>query len=130
MRRRLRAGLFAAVPVFLAAGIALAATITANWQNATQNTDNTAIPATGPGSIANTRIEWGTCNADTFGTKQGEKLVAGTVTTTVTPDLPPGRWCLRAFHINTYGVESDASATAIKVIDAPKPKPPGNFSVG
>lgn len=127
MRTRFRA--LSALVLTLAAGLALAATITATWQNATQNTDNSAIPATGPGSIANTRIEWGTCNADTFGTKAGEKLVTGAVTTTATPDLAPGRWCLRAIHINTFGVESDPSATAIKVIDAPKPRPPGNFSV-
>lgn len=109
---------------------AFAATITTSWQNATQNTDNSAIPATGAGSIVNTRIEWGTCNADNFGTKMGEKLVAGAVTTTDTPELAPGRWCLRAFHINTYGVVSDTSNVAIKVIDAPKPKPPTGFTVG
>lgn len=129
--RRLRLPLktAAAFVLSLVAAVALAATITATWTNATRNTDDSVIPATGEGSISTTRIEWGTCNADNFGTKQGEKIVAGTVTTAVTPDLPPGRWCLRAYHVNTWGVASDPSNVAIKVIEAPKPRPPSNFSV-
>lgn len=117
------------VPLLLAAGLALAASVAVTWQNATQNTDNTPIPASGEGSISTTRIEWGTCNGDAFGVKQGEKTVAGTVQATQVTDLPPGRWCLRAYHVNTWGVASDPSNVAIKVIDAPKPKPPSNFSV-
>jgi predicted phage tail protein len=114
--------------LMLAAGLALAASVTVTWQNATENTDNTPIPATGEGSISTTRIEWGTCNGSAFAVKQGEKTVAGTVQSSQITDLPPGRWCLRAYHVNTYGVASDPSGVAIKVIDAPKPKPPSNFS--
>lgn len=113
----------------LLAAVAMAATISASWQNATTNTDSTAIPATGAGSIATTRVEYGTCNGTDFGQKQGEVVVAGTATSAVTPNLPPGRYCARAIHINTYGVESDPSNVAVKVIEAPKPRPPANFSL-
>lgn len=118
-------------PVLMLISIAaIAAIATVSWQNATTNTDGSAIPASGPGSIANTRIEWGTCGpGDSFGTKVGDKLVAGTVTTGQSDDLPVGRWCLRAVHINTYGVESDPSAVGVKVVAAPKPNPPRNFTV-
>lgn len=114
----------------LVATAALAATLSVRWTNATQNTDNTAIPATGAGSIATTRVEWSQCGpGDTFGTKVGETSVLGTVTQTTTPDLPPGHWCLRAIHVNTFGVESDPSNVAVKDIAAPKPRPPANFSI-
>lgn len=109
---------------------AFAAVLTVTWTNATQNTDGTAIPATGPGSIANTRVEYGTCNGTAFGTKVGEVVVAGSATTTPTPNLAPGTYCGRAIHINTYGEESAPSNVATKTINAPVPRPPSNFSLG
>lgn len=110
--------------------VTLAATANVSWQNPTQNTDNTAIPASGPGSIASTRIEYGTCIATAFGTKLGEFIVTGQAEAGVSPDLAPGTYCARAYTKNTYGTESDSSNVAQKVIAAPKPKPPSNFSLG
>lgn len=108
-----------------------AAILTVSWTNATQNTDNTAIPASGPGSIASTRIEYGSCaGTNVFGTKAGEVTVTGQGTTASLPNLGPGTYCARAFHTNTYGEESGPSNVASKTIAAPVPKPPSNFSLG
>jgi hypothetical protein len=110
-----------------AASVAAAATFTVSWNNATQNTDGTAIPASGPGSIVSTRIEYGTCNGTAFGTKQGEWVVTGSVESAPTPDFAPGTYCLRNFQRNTYGNESGASNVFQKVVPAPTPKPATNF---
>lgn len=113
----------------LVGAAALAASVTATWEHPTQNVDDSAIPASGAGSIASTRIEWGTCNGAAFGSKAGEVVVPAPGKTTSIPNLGVGTWCARAFAKNTYGEESDASAVAQKVIAAPKPKPPANFSL-
>lgn len=116
--------------------LALAAVLTVTWTHPSQNTDNTAIPATGPGSIASTRVEYGTCApgstpaAPVFGSKSGEVVVTGQAQTTPLPNLGPGTYCGRAFTTNTYGEESAASNVAQKTINAPVPKPPTNFSLG
>lgn len=110
------------------ASVTVAATFTVTWDNATQNTDGSNIPATGPGSIVSTRIEHGTCNGTAFGTKQGEWVVQGQGESSPTPDLAPGAHCLRAYHRNTYGNESGPTPAVQKVVAAPTPKPPSNFS--
>jgi hypothetical protein len=116
--------------MMLVSTVALAAIATATWTNATQNEDNTAIPATGAGSLTSTTVEWATCGpGDTFGTKSGESTVPKNLTTLQTPDLLPGRWCFRAFHTNSYGVQSDPTSVAVKVVAPPKPRPPSGFSL-
>lgn len=126
--------LIASVVLLWALGLAVvayAAIATATWTNATQNTDGTAIPATGDGSLTSTTVEWSSCGpGDTFTTVAGSKTVAASLTTLQTPNLAPGRWCFRAFHTNSYGINSDAIGPVVKVVDPPKPKPPGNFSIG
>lgn len=109
-----------------------AAKITANWTNATENTDQTAIPASGPGSIASTTVEWSLCGpSDTFVTPIGKVTVPGSTNSAATPDnLGPGRYCARAYHTNTYGVNSAPTTVRVKVIEAPTPNPPSNFSLG
>lgn len=104
---------------------AFAADATVSWTNPTQNTDNTAIPATGAGSIASTRIEFGTCSGAAFGTKAGEVTAPGSSTSIVISGHAPGATvCFRAYAKNTFGVESAASAVASKDFPAPTPKPP------
>lgn len=120
------------ITVLLPLSVALAAVLTFNWTNATQNTDGTPIPATGPGSISETRVTYGTCNA----TKTAIATVLGTVTTTgtgtsgVTPNLAPGIYCGSAQHVNTFGLLSVPSNVASKEILAPTPKAPTNFGIG
>lgn len=114
------------------AALSIAAVLNFSWTNATTNTDGSAIPATGAGSLTETRITYGTCNA----AKTAVVTVLGTVTapapgTTIpTPNLAPGIYCGFGQHVNTFGVLSDPSGVASKEIIAPKPNPPQNFSLG
>lgn len=114
------------------AAFAVAAVLTINWQNATTNTDGSAIPASGPGSIQTTRIEYGTCNAarTAIVSVLGEINATGADRSAQSPDLAPGVWCARGFHVNTFGVSSDPSNVATREILAPKPNPPQNFDFG
>lgn len=116
------------------ASIALAAgALTANWTNATTNTDGTAIPATGAGSLAKSIVEYGPCNAtkDTVMPPLSTVEVAGTILTATTPaNLAPGTWCAHVRHENTYGSLSDWSDVASKVVVAPKPNKPTGFTFG
>lgn len=110
------------------AGVASAATVTTSWTNPTTNTDGSAIPATGAGSLTQARIEYGTCNGALFGVKAGE-VVRPMPVTTATLNLQPGTTCVRVKVTNTYANESAASNVATRVIDAPTPSPPTNLTV-
>jgi hypothetical protein len=112
-----------ALGLFASAAYAADATIT--WTMPTQNTDNSAIPASGSGSIASTRVEWGTCSGTSFGTKAGERIVNAPATTTTITGLTSGStFCFRAFVRNTAGAESAASNVVSRVMPSPTPKPP------
>lgn len=115
------------------AGIATAATVTVTGTNPTQNTDNSTIPATGEGSLTNLRLEYGSCSAPgVFGTKVGEisrTAAAPGANFSHTINLNVGTSCVRAFVANTYGNESLPSNVAVKVVDAPTPKPPALAAV-
>jgi len=105
-----------------------AATVTITWVNPTQNTDNTAIPDTGAGSLQSWRFEYGTCLAGgAFGTKVGEfprtRAVGGPSLTTTTNNFDPGQTCLRGYTTNTYGVESAVSNVVSKTVTPPQPGP-------
>jgi hypothetical protein len=111
---------------------ASAADVTWTWNNPTQNTDNSAIPATGAGSLASGRLEFGTCGTGgTFGTKAGEipltlaQVNARTVTQT---NLLPSTICGRVMVSNTYARESAASNVATVTVQTPTPKPATGLS--
>jgi len=122
--------MLSALLVMFVSMAAWAANMTYTWKNATTNTDGSAIPTTGGGSIASTRIEYGTCNGLAFGVKVGEVVTSGPVETAATPNVAPGTYCSRAYNKNTYGNESGPTLVVQKVIDAPTPNPPSNFSQG
>lgn len=103
---------------------ALAADITTTWTYPTQNTDGSAIPASGAGSIASSRVEWGTCAGAAFGTKLGEASIPAPTRTHVATGLPPATYCVRVYATNTYGAQSDASSVASVIVNPPKPQPP------
>lgn len=103
---------------------ALAADITTTWTYPTQNTDGSAIPASGAGSIASSRVEWGTCAGAAFGTKLGEASIPAPTRTPVATGLPPATYCVRVYATNTYGAQSDASSVASVIVNPPKPQPP------
>lgn len=116
------------VAIMLLAGclqVAHAADATVSWTNPTQNTDNSAIPATGPGSLTGTRVEYGTCAGTAFGTKAGEVIVTAPATSaTITGLSDAATYCFRAFSRNTFNAESAASNVVSKVMPTPTPKPP------
>lgn len=109
-------------------GLATAATVAVSWVPPTTNTDTSAIPATGPGSLVTYRVEYGTCSAPgVFGVKAGEVPRPAPATGT-TLNLQPGTSCVRVFVNNTYGNESIPSNVASRVVDAPTPGPPTNLT--
>lgn len=116
----------------LSASVALAAVLNFSWTAPNQNTDGSAIPASGPGSLTEYVISYGPCNA----ARTALTSVTGTINrpapnlTALSPDLPPGTWCGYAQARNTYNELSDPSGVASRVIAAPKPNPPSNFSMG
>ena len=112
--------------ITLLAPSAYAADLSVAWTNPTQNTDGSTIPATGAGSLTQTRVEWGACaSAGVFGTKAGEVVVAApAVAATINGVTPGSTVCVQAFTKNTYGSESAASAVVSKVVPAPVPQPP------
>jgi hypothetical protein len=122
--------LFVIIGVILPLAL-LAATVAVTWTNPTQNTDATPIPASGAGSIASTRIAYGTCTADksAIATVAGNVVVQGVAQAGSLTNLTPGTWCAQAFTSNTYGMESVGSNVANKVVAAPTPNPPSNFSL-
>lgn len=101
----------------------MAAVVNVTWTKATTNVDGSAIPATGAGSVTTT-VEYGTCNGAAFGTKIADVVTATAGVAADSPNLAPGTYCFRAFHTNTFGVNSDPSAVGVKVIGPPKPNPP------
>ena len=104
---------------------ALGADARVSWVMPTANTDGSAIPATGAGSIASTRVEYGTCVGTAFGTRAGEVVVNAPATeTTITGFAPGATNCFRAFVRNSYGNESAASNVAVRTFPTPTPNPP------
>ena len=103
-----------------------------SWTQPTQNTDGSAIPASGTGRLVGNRVEWGTCTGTapnyTFGTKAGEQVFTTPTTAYTVPNLAPGTWCFRAYASTTYGESGPTNAVA-KVIAAPMPNPPSGLTV-
>lgn len=99
------------------------------WTLATQNTDGTAIPASGPTSLASTRVEWGSCSGSNFGTKAGEQIVAKPATTYTVTNLSAGTYCFRAYSRTVAGLESAPTNAVTKTILQAPPNPPGNLVV-
>ena len=104
---------------------AFAADAVVSWTNPTQNTDGSAIPASGAGSLTGTRVEYGTCNGTAFGSSAGSVTVNAPATTVTIPGFAAGATnCFRAFARNTFGNESLASNVVAKTFPTPTPNPP------
>ena len=111
---------------------ATAADVTWTWNNPAVNTNGSAIPASGAGSLNGGRLEFGTCAAGgAFGTKAGEipltqaLVTARTVTQT---NVLPSTVCGRVFVSNTFGNTSAASNVFSMTVAAPTPGPPTGLS--
>ena len=127
----------------VAAGSALADPKTLTWTNATQNTDNTPIAATGPGSLVRTTVEYGTCNAGktAITTKAGEMFVFAPATTLQVSPVVVQEYCFDAWHSNTYATtfapstattvvagNSVRSGVVVATVLPPQPAPPSNLA--
>ena len=99
-------------------------TINVSWTNPTTNTDGSAIPASGAGSLTGTRVQYGSCSGTAFGTMAAEQVAAAPATTASFTGVGPGTYCVRAFARNTYSKESVSSVVVPKVILEPVPGPP------
>jgi len=104
---------------------AFAADISVSWVNPTRDVDNVLLPATGPQSLASTRVQYGSCSGTAFGTAAGQVIVPAPATTTTISGLPSGStYCVRAFSRNVAGDESAASNVVSRVIPTVPPQPP------
>ncbi len=121
--------LWAAFALCLSASPANAGDAALTWTLATQNTDGTAIPASGPTSLAATRVEWGTCSGSAFGTAVGQQTVATPAVTYTVTGLAAGVWCFRAYSRTVAGLESAPTNAVTKTILQAPPHPPGNLTV-
>lgn len=108
MRANYRSVLFAAL---IFASTANAAKIPVSWVNPTQNNDGTPLT-----DLAFVRVEWGSCAGSAFGTLQASvKAMAPANSIAI---YPTGLTlvCIRAFAVNSTGVESISSNIAQKSI--------------
>ncbi len=103
--------------------VAQADDVTVSWTQPLTNTNGSAIPATGAGSIQSNRVAWGSCVGSAFGTQIGAQVVPAATSYTV-PSLPPATYCFRVTAVNTFGNESLVSNVAQRVVTAPTPNPP------
>lgn len=111
----------------LLAGPAVAGDLTATWTHPTTNTDGSTIPATGPLSIASTRVEYFQCANASSAWPASPTVVsvpAPAATRTVTGLNDGQRYCFRAASVNVAGTVSAYSATASAVVPTTTPNPP------
>jgi hypothetical protein len=121
-----RAALFLVLMLF---GTAHAGEAAASWTQPTQNTDGSAIPASGTGALTGNRLEWGTCSSPgVFGTQIGQQAWTTPRAAYTVTNLGPGTYCFRAYASTQYG-ESGPSGVASKVIAPPLPAPPSGLTV-
>lgn len=118
--------------VLLSAPAMAQSTANLSWVNATKNTDNTNIPATGVGSLTRTTVDYGTCTAapvKTFNVKQGEMFIAPPANTATVALVVIQEYCFRAWHTNTYGNTSPFSNVVAKANLPPTPQAPSGLTV-
>ena len=120
--------LLAALMVMLTglAAYSIAGGITVRWELPTLNVDGSTIPATGPGSLAATILEYGICTSTgAVPANPTIKRVEGVLTTAELIGLVPGtEYCVRAKSENTFGQLSDYSNTVKKQAPYPVPRAP------
>lgn len=117
-------GLLALLVGCLILNAARAADLSVSWTYPTTNTDGSAIPASGAGSISGFVLEWGTCSGTAFGSKLGGAAPTAPATSYTVTGLSPGTYCVRLAAVNTYAIVSAFSNVATKTIAAPTPNPP------
>lgn len=100
-----------ALVLLLVCPIAHAAKVKVSYTLPTENTDGSALT-----NLSHIIVEWGTCNGDSFGTRQSAVQVPLGVSTTFVYPSGMAKVCIRAFAVNTAGVMSSPSNTATKTL--------------
>jgi len=121
--------LSAAIALCVSTSPAIAGDAVLTWTLATANTDGSAIAASGPTSLAATRVEWGGCSGSNFGTAAGQQIVATPATAYTITGLAAGVWCFRAYSRTVAGLESAPTNAVTKTILQAPPNPPGNLTI-
>lgn len=101
-------------------------TVSLSWQNATQNTDGTAIPATGDAALDVTVLSYSECDpGDVLKPIRTTLEVPATVLGFTVEMTTPGDFCFAAYHRNVAGTWSALSNVAKKtVVGVPPVEPP------
>lgn len=96
------------------------------WTNATQDTDGNALPATGDGSLTQTRVQrafvlspTGACAWNTTTNEVQNFDVTPDVTRMFFENMKPGKWCFRLRHSALNVPDSVWTSPVSKVV--PKP---------
>lgn len=103
-----------------------------SWLPPTQNTDGSAIPATGADALASYRIEYFQCATATTPwppTPSVAVVPAPAVSHNVTGLASGQRHCFRIAATNNGGVSSQVSATGSALASVSTPAPPTNLQV-
>lgn len=114
--------IFTIAALSLLSFVSYAGDATLTWTAPTQNVDGSAIPATGPGSLAGFRIYYrpSTASTDTL------IVVSNPLATTYTiTGLVSGTWNFQMTAYNAENVESDKTNVVSKtILEAPLPPTP------
>lgn len=95
------------------------------WRNPTENTDGSAIEATGPTSLIETQVRRSVCNASGgMGSIVETITVPATIGVALFTGLPPARHCFQARIRNELAEWSAWSGVADKTTTAPAPPKP------
>jgi len=116
-----------ALLVLLIASPAMAGTASLTWVNATTNTDDTQIPATGSLALSSTRIEYFQCASATATWPASPTVVSvlAPATARVITGLTDGQlFCFRIASVNGAGTQSAYSAVRTKQVPITTPNPP------
>ena len=91
------------------------------WTLPTLNADGSAIPASGPGSLVYSRIQFGKLNPLNLmdGFLIEERMVRAGEASAEFDAPTPGTYFGQAFATNTYGHESDEGEAALYIVGAP-----------
>lgn len=123
---RNRSALAAALLAIVGAN-AVAGTASLTWTAPTQNTDGTDIPATGPLSLASSRVEWFQCASaqSAWPASPSNATVPAPATAYTVTGLADGQlFCFRVRWANVAGTSSAYSNVGTKQIPVTTPNPP------
>ena len=97
------------------------------WRNPTENTDGSAIPATGPAALVESQVRRSGCNSSGgFGTAIETVTVPASIGVVLFERLPPGENCfqVRTRNADTWSAWSQLVKKTTTAPAPPKPRQP------